>query len=173
MKIRTHVATALIVSYVIYYMKPCNGGLTELLSLLAISGLSQYFLDRIGHTIRTHGGVSYLARNAIHSLPGVTLLGLALGSPFLLWCPLYTLAVVIGMLLHLVEDMVTEGGVYLMGDRRRKLPVTFRYDDPLANRVAVLLAMILLSLTWPPSSLDQIIGLAIVGGYAFLVFLSP
>jgi len=138
LKRATHIATALLVSALFVELAPpgCHSLLALLMYGAAVT-LSQIGIDAFGHTWVTYKGERFPRRNLLHSLPGVVAWGLGFGAPFLLSCPLYTLGVVAGMLVHWAEDLVTEGGVYL-GKSRVRLPFRVRYDDPLANRAAIL-----------------------------------
>lgn len=103
--------------------------------------LSQQLIDSIGHSEKKVGKFVYQARNRWHSLPGVILLGLLIGLvPAYLAGSLLVLSVFVApLLIHWLEDLVTEGGVYVLGSRRRiRLPWRVRYDNPWANRAATL-----------------------------------
>jgi len=145
LKLNTHIASALLVSAAFVNLAPpeCHTYLTLLLYGAAVF-LSQVGIDAFGHTWVTVRGTRFPKRNLLHSLPGVVVWGFGFGAPFILSCPYYTLGVVAGMLVHWAEDLVTEGGAYL-GKGRLRLPFRVRYDDPVANRLAIA-ALILLYL---------------------------
>lgn len=138
MKLATHIASALLVSAIFVKLSPtsCQTYLTLLMYGIAVY-LSQIGIDTFGHTWVSYRGIRFPKRNRLHSLPGIILWGFLFGLPFIISCPLYTIGLVVGMLIHWIEDMVTEGGVYI-GKNRVKLPFRIRYDDPVANRVAIL-----------------------------------
>jgi len=75
-------------------------------------------------------------RNRVHSLPGVIALGALFGAYVgvtVSWKVAY--APLLALLLHYVEDLVTEGGVYLFGKRVRLGGIS--YDNLIANRLTV------------------------------------
>jgi len=114
--------------------------------LLLIYGAAVYFsqigIDTFGHNWVSYNGIRFPKRNPLHSLPGILLWGLMFGLPFLFSCPYFTAGIVAGMIVHWLEDMVTEGGVYIR-KKRIKLPFGIKYNDPVANRVAILVFMVL------------------------------
>lgn len=148
MKLNTHIASALLASAAFVNVAPpeCHTWLTLLMYGAAVF-LSQVGIDAFGHTWVTVRGARFPKRNLLHSLPGVVAWGLGLGAPFLFSCPLYTLGIVAGMLVHWAEDLVTEGGAYLWKARVR-LPFRVRYDDPLANRAAIAALTLLYALVF-------------------------
>lgn len=157
MKLATHTATALMLSVFVLFFTPTN--CLSYVNLI-LYGLSVYFsqigIDTFGHTWVTYHGVRFPRRNRLHSLPGILLWGLIFGSPFLLSCPYLTVGVVLGMILHWLEDLVTEGGVYI-GKKRIRLPFRVRYDNKFVNKGTILLFMFL-SLAYfqlPPRILSE------------------
>jgi len=116
-----------------------------------------YLIDIVGHSFREYNGRIYPARNKLHSLPVMTGISIALYSPTLyyyyfinrdiqmIWITL--LYAFLLALVHFVEDAVTEAGVYV-GDRKVRLPVRIRYDDPYANGVAKFVFLGLLAISF-------------------------
>ena len=151
MRLKTHESTALALSYLLYARTSPRPHPLQLFYGAVASVLAQRLLDGVGHTTVCRRGRCYPARNRMHSLPAVAALGLLLSTPLLLAGvhPPYALAPLAALLLHYLEDMVTEGGVYL-GEGRVKL-VGLRYDDPVANAAASLAFTILLFAA-PPGS---------------------
>lgn len=176
MKLATHVATALSIAlYVDGYAVQALPGYPD--NILARAGwlvwsvVLQYAIDGVGHKYVKRRGVLVPARNRVHSLPVMIVLGVGSGAVF--YGVLGWLALAGGLaftVLHYVEDLVTEGGVYLVG-RRVRLPVRVTYDDTLVNRLAIVLAGLLLAeypfLHDPASLVLGCIGVA----YIFAMFL--
>ena len=103
----------------------------------AVIYISQFGIDTFGHTWVSYHGKRFPKRNKLHSLIGIIGWGFVFGIPFLLSCPLFTFAVVIGMIIHYFEDFLTEGGVYF-GKRRIRTPLWIDYDNKIANKVTIL-----------------------------------
>lgn len=141
MKLVTHIATALVASAIIAVLLDANCDYITMVMYGVAVYASQYMLDAVGHTWVTYRGHRYPKRNRLHSLPGVIGLGLAWGAPFAIrGCYSLVAGIVAGMLLHYVEDAVTESGVYI-GKKRVKLPVRISYDNPFANMAAISLTL--------------------------------
>jgi len=160
MKLATHVATALVASLIVAVLLGARCDYVVYATFFAAVYASQYALDAVGHTVRTIHGRRVPVRNRLHSLPGVTAWGAAWGAPFIIrGCPALAAGLLAGLLLHYVEDMVTESGVYLLGRRRRKAPVTFSYDDPWVNAAAISVAFLaglaLVADKWPEMTQPQ------------------
>lgn len=180
MLLRTHVATALsltfLLDYYISYAYPDYGrNIIARLVVYATAVVLQYLIDSIGHTWRRYGRYTYPARNRYHSLPAMILIGGGVGAVYSAITGVWALTAITTsvMLLHWVEDLVTEGGVYLFG-RRVRLPWRFRirYDNGIANRTAILLVFLPdVLLCNPFSSLFTFILfmiVALVSAYVFL-----
>jgi len=180
MLLSTHVATAIAVTYIFDYWMASNyphyaGNLIARVLVYATAVALQYLLDGVGHTWVKVGSKSVPRRNALHSLPAVLLMGAVAGSAYYAilrlpeLIPLYASV----MLAHWLEDLVTEGGVYLFS-RRVRLPGAFRvrYDSPVANRVAVALSLALAyALADPLSSPSAVAFFGLVAASSALAFL--
>lgn len=177
MKLATHTATALLLSIIILYYAPlhCVSYIN-----LALYGLAIYFsqigIDMFGHTWVTYRGMRFPRRNRLHSLPGIMLWGMVFGSPFLLSCPHLSIGVLMGMFLHWLEDLVTEGGVYI-GKKRIKLPFRVRYDNKFVNKGTIFIFMFLplIYFQHPPQILSESLYLTsyvlVVLAYSLYAFL--
>lgn len=166
MLLRTHVATALSMYLVIdAWLASTNPGyssnLVARLLMIFIVGFLQYFIDSIGHTWVKVGGRSFPARNKWHSLPGVLAISFAISMPLALVFGDYRIAIfpTASLLLHWLEDLVTEGGVYL-GRKRIRLPFMISYDNAFVNRTAIAIMYLWALTTYPIFS----------GIYTFVVF---
>jgi len=98
-----------------------------------LGSLIHPIIDRFSHA-RSRRGVyrTKLLHSFETAIPLSAALGLATGSLVGLGCALALAAALsLSALSHLLTDMVTPGGVYLMG-RRVSVPI-FRWDDPAAN----------------------------------------
>lgn len=146
MLLKTHAATALAFTYVFdYFLAESNpsysGNIVARLIVYATSVLLQYLVDQVGHTWKKVGKYRFPARNRLHSLPVMVLMGFSVGLVFRLVTGAELEPVFVSvMLLHWVEDLVTEGGVYLFRGRVR-LPLRIRYDNAAVNRLAILLSL--------------------------------
>ena len=151
MRLKVHVATALAATVVIFdvYGWPPPPAAAYALLAAVIGNLA---LDELGHTTRCYRGRCYPARNRLHSLPAVATLGLLLSMPLLGAgvAPPAALTPLVSLLIHWVEDLVTERGVYLAG--RRVVLLGVRYDSPAANTAAVLASALALFLAPPQCS---------------------
>lgn len=175
---KTHVSTALALSVVVdnYLCSVVDGYSSAYLVrfyLVSVSVVLQYVVDTVGHRWRNVAGRSVPVRNLVHSLPVLLLLSCVLGlaSVYALGSPLVLTIPVSSTVLHWLEDLVTEGGVYVFRKRVR-LPVRFSYDNPFINRVVVaLFAILLLSFAKPFASVFNFVlsSIALVSlAYAFL-----
>lgn len=159
MLLKTHVSTSLALSVVVdnYLCDMVDGYSTAYLArlyLISISVMQQYVIDAVGHKWKSVAGRSIPVRNRLHSLPALLLLSCALGllAVYALGSLLVLGVPVSAALLHWLEDLLTEGGVYIFRKRVR-LPVRFRYDSPLLNRAtAVIFAVLLLVCAKPFAS---------------------
>lgn len=151
MLLKTHVATALLLTYIFdcYISQKYPFYASNLIArpiIYATSAILQYLLDQIGHSGMRYKDHVYPARNLYHSLPAVVLIGLATGTSFYLLLGIKDLLwlFVSVMLLHWLEDLVTEGGVYV-GKKRIRLPrgMRIKYNSVGANRVAILVFLVL------------------------------
>lgn len=145
MKLVTHTSTALISSAIVLNYSNCTEFTAIILYGIAVY-FTQFALDTFGHTWVTYRGKRFPKRNALHSLPGIMGMGLVAGLPFTFSCPLLGLGIIVGLLVHWLEDLVTEGGVYLAGKRIR-LPVRIEYDNVFINKLTILLFITLYFLT--------------------------
>ena len=163
MKLATHEATALALSYLLYRWTRGAVHPVALLYGALVSVVEQRLIDAVGHNIVCRRGRCYPARNKVHSLPAVVAIGLALSAPLLATgTPLpYALAPLAGLILHWVEDLVTEGGVYLLGGRVRL--GGFSYDSHWVNSATLLSSIALLLLFPPQTSLAVVYWVASLG----------
>jgi len=149
-KLATHKATALLTT--LYFVDGVDDPVAlAMLYVAVIAG--QHALDAFGHSWVTVRGKRFPRRNTLHSLPGVIAWGLLFGSPFAFNHPELTAAVVAGMIVHYLEDAVTEGGVYLW-KRRRRLPFRIDYDNPVVNKATILAFLALTA----PAAMDLLEG---------------
>ena len=135
MKLSTHVVTGVETATIITYTLGSRS-LVDVTVVSVLAAVLQYFVDAVGHTPARVRGRIVPVRNMIHSLPGITILSLIVAStsyPVEGFNPHIYIGVYAAGLLHLVEDLVTEGGVYLFSRRRIKTPVTAGYDTPTLN----------------------------------------
>jgi len=178
MLLRTHVATALSLTYMFdYYIQLGNHAYAENIIarviVYATSVVLQYLIDQIGHTWKKYGKHAYPARNKYHSLPAMLGLGGVIGLLYYLVTGVEELVVLFAsvMLLHWVEDLVTESGVYLFG-RRIRLPFRVRYDNGAVNRVAILVLIVAATIyTNPFHSIITFVFymmIVVVSAYSFL-----
>ena len=146
MLLKTHAATALSLTYLFdYYISLNNpaykGSWITRIIVFATAVILQYFIDEIGHTWKRYGNFSYPARNKYHSLPTMVSIGAGIGVAYYIITDVPELIGLFSsvMLLHWAEDLVTEGGVYLLG-RKIRLPKALRvkYDNSLVNRATLL-----------------------------------
>lgn len=147
MQLKTHASSALIVMLLFdaYMQKNTAGYSSEYLlrlMLFVVAFLLQYFIDTVGHTVKRYKDRTYYTRNKWHSLPAVLALGIAVGIPFAILSGIYivALAPVLALLIHLLEDFITEGGVYI-GKRKMRV-AKIKYDNPLINRLAIIVLLI-------------------------------
>jgi len=140
MKLRTHNAIALALGVQLAVALGAQAPFVACMIYLVLLVISQILIDSIGHTWKTYRGRLYPARNKWHSLPGTIALGLLLGAPAWAFEPVLGAGIVVALLAHLAADAVTEGGIYIRGRRFRPPAGTVRYDDPWANRLAILLS---------------------------------
>ena len=157
MKLRTHAATAMLAALLFdalaqRYVPGYAGHYVLRAMLVAEALVLQYLVDAVGHTVRRRNGRVYYARNRWHSLPAAVGMGLGAGLPLAILSGVYAAAAspVLALLVHLAEDVVTEGGVYVGGRRVRLGGV--RYDSPLANRLAILALLVPAVLVYPAFS---------------------
>jgi len=144
-KLKTHISTGLLLGGIVAYLLDCKPTAWDVLVYASAIAAGNVFLDALGHTWVSRRGRRVPVRNRLHSPLGVLLVSTIAAAP-LLYEGEYRLAlgVYAALYLHLLEDMLTEGGVRIAGRRRRIAHVS--YDDPIANRLAVL-SFIALSLT--------------------------
>lgn len=121
---------------------PALGEPLVYLGAFALSVLEQDLIDAIGHTRKvSRSGVVYEARNRWHSLPGVVALGTIIGAPlaYVTGSWLLLALLIAPLVLHWLEDLVTESGIYLFSSGRRvRLPWRIPYNNVWANRLAVI-----------------------------------
>ena len=157
MKLKTHAATAMLATLLFDALAQervpgyANHYILRAV-LVAEAFILQYFIDALGHTVKKYNGRVYYARNRWHSLPAVVGMGLAAGLPLAVSTGVYVAAAapVLALLVHLLEDVVTEGGVYAGGRKVRLGGV--RYDSPIANRLAILAFFVPTVLVYPALS---------------------
>lgn len=177
MRLRVHVSTALALAMLYYLLiAPPPDPLILGVGLLMVY-TSNILLDMFGHSVGEYRGRLFIRRNGLHSPLGVAVFGLVITSPtYLVWggvvLDYIVIPTILGLYLHLLEDMVTESGIYLRG--RRVGSVGLDYDDPLANRLAVLLILypLVLTLLTSPATYLSFVGW-LVAGYGVRVFISP
>lgn len=152
MLLRTHVSTALSLSLVldnwIARIDPTYGKFYVVRAGILLSvWILQHLIDSVGHTWKTYGKIRYPARNRWHSLPALLAMGLALGMPISALVNDYRVSVIYisVVVLHWIEDLFTESGVYFY-KKRIKLPIRVSYDNVVINRATVLLFLGLIPL---------------------------
>ena len=143
MMLRTHAATALSLALILdYWIASSNPHYRDAyiarIIILASAWLYQYLIDNIGHTWKTYGRIRYPARNKWHSLPMLALLASLMGIPASILLRDYRveilyLAIVV---LHWLEDLVTESGVYFY-KKRIRLPIRISYNNTWINRLTI------------------------------------
>jgi len=149
MLLSTHIATGLLLAYVFdfYMVRICGNYAQNMLLRIAVyvfAPMIQVLMDAGGHEVGTYRGKTYYRRTpATHSLPAVFGIGLALGLPlaFVTGIRYMVHYFVSQLLLHWLEDLVTEGGVYIV--RRRVRIASLSYRNALANRTTITLAVAL------------------------------
>ncbi len=122
-----------------------NPALPCALIALALSFMIHPVVDGFSHAASPRGRYrTKLLHSAETLIPVSASLGYILSAPvFGAKCGLISaLAVAISALTHWLTDMITPGGVYLLG-RRVRLPI-FRWDDPGANAGFTILGVSLL-----------------------------
>lgn len=179
MRLATHTSTAAALAFIflLFYARDCTSPLTLLIYFLLVV-LSNIALDVLGHSWVSYRGIPYPRRNKLHSLPGVLGLGLVFGLPVIIrGCTLLAVGVILGLLLHLAEDIVTEGGIPLFGGRRVKVRRRgWSYDSTEVNRGTIALFLLILVLLWPYANAGPDLPIRatyyIVIGYLLLSFVS-
>ena len=179
MLLKTHVATALLLAYIFdyhisYLHSVYASNIIARLFVYITSVILQYLIDQIGHTGIRHGDHVYPARNLYHSLPVVILIGAGVGIPYYLLLNVKELVYLFisVMLLHWLEDLVTEGGVYIWRKRVR-LPrgMRIRYDSVRVNRLAILLLItVALIYTNPVTNTVEFMFFLLVATYVIYTF---
>lgn len=177
MLLKTHVATAFALALVLDNML-CSDIIYATAYhvrafLIFLSAGIQLVLDQFGHRWKTIGDRRIPVRNKLHSLPAIILLTTLLGIPALVSNrPIVLIIPLSAGILHWLEDLVTEGGVYMLG-RRIRLPLRIGYDNPSVNRtVVVLFLALLLMYTKPFSSLFNFVMVSISALLLMYAFLS-
>ena len=156
MKLKTHASTAIALTYMLDYyvasISPDYASATGVRILVYVTAAAlQYIIDNIGHTWVRSGIYRFPKRNKLHSLPAMIAIGLGVGVAYAIATNLVEVLVFFPavMLLHWLEDLVTEGGVYLY-QKRIRLPFRVRYDNVLVNRGTILFfALLIVTLTNP------------------------
>lgn len=179
MLLKTHASTALALSVIVdnYLCHAVEGYSVNLVNrffIIAISVLVQYIIDVAGHRWKNINGRSVPVRNKMHSVPALVMLSVALGA-----LPAYTtgssLVILVPLsatMLHWLEDLVTEGGVYIF-KKRFRLPFRASYDSPRLNRATCVLFMVLLFIYAKPfDSLFNFMMFSIATVFLTYVFLS-
>ena len=134
MKLSTHVVSGIVTAFLVFLVfEPTNN--MGLLIAGLIGMVNQVLIDSIGHETRMgKRGVIY-RRNRWHSIPGIVLLSFITVVPTIFMDQSGFLHILFSSLsasfIHYVEDLVTEGGVFIGGSRKRIGGVP--YDDPLVN----------------------------------------
>ncbi len=122
MRLSTHASTGASVSVIVAHSLGARG-VVPLTLAAALAAVLQYVIDAVGHSQGRRRGVVYPRRNRIHSLPGVLTLSLMVSLPALPVTGDMFTAIAAGVaasaVLHWLEDLVTEGGVYVLGKRIR------------------------------------------------------
>jgi hypothetical protein len=142
--LKTHVATALSVTALIdFYISShdsvyASNYILRLLIYYIVWAL-QTLIDGIGHNWNIIDGHRHPYRNRWHSLPSILGIGLSLGIPMGYYSGNYLVAAipVVALLLHWLEDLVTESGVYVW-KKRVRLPFRIRYNSRIVNRLTIL-----------------------------------
>jgi len=145
MKLKTHVSTGLVLAYMFdFYMLSLfpsySSNILLRFTVYVLSPLLQVLMDGVGHEVSSYHGKSYIARTPrTHSLLGIAGLTLAIGLPLALITQIeYMIYFVLSqLLLHWLEDLPTEGGVYLLFHRVRLGSIS--YNNIVLNRMTILL----------------------------------
>lgn len=158
MLLRTHASTALALAVVIdhhlcHHVLGYSEAYMTRVYLLAAAVLVQHLVDSYGHTWSKLGTRVVPRRTVVHSLPAMLAIAVLIGAPpaYIEGSPLILLIPLSATMLHWIEDLVTEGGVYLL-KKRVRLPFYVSYDNGLANRLTMVLFMVLLLLYSDPTS---------------------
>lgn len=179
MKLRTHIASALIIALAadhlsVTMVEGYRGEYIIRSVWFILAAITQCLIDSVGHSWVVVRRIRIPRRNRVHSLPVMLLMGLGLGALFYYFTGSQVLLVasVAITLIHWLEDLFTEGGVYL-GKRRLRLPLSAKYDSALANRVALILLLPAFTYVSPFIGIYEFITTTLVLLYVTIAFLSP
>jgi len=156
MLLSTHIATALVLAYVFdFYMLKLysfyGSNIMLRIAVYVVAPILQMLIDAGGHEVGMYKGRAYFRRTPItHSLPAVFGIGLALGLPLAVitgikYMPHYFVS---QLLKHWLEDLVTEGGVYIV--RRRVRLASVSYRSAALNRLTIVTTLILATIYTKP-----------------------
>jgi len=143
MLLSTHIATALVLAYVFdFYMQQqyvsYASNIIMRIIIYAVAPIIQLLVDAGGHEVGVYRRRAYYVRTPrTHSIPAVVGIGLALGIPLAMitgikYMPHYFVSL---LFLHWLEDLVTEGGVYIVWHRVRLATISYR--SSILNRLTI------------------------------------
>jgi len=178
MLLSTHIATALVLAYVFdFYMQQYYefyaSNIIMRIVIYAVAPIIQLLIDAGGHEVGTYRGKAYYVRTPLtHSIVAVLGIGLALGIPLSIitgikYMPHYFVSL---LFLHWLEDLVTEGGVYIVRHRMRLASIS--YKSSIVNRATIILSIALATIyTKPFTDIITFTFFSIVAIYSSYAFL--
>jgi hypothetical protein len=127
-----------------------GGNTVDILMVIFTSTTLQIILDVFGHTTYIRNNRQIYRRNLLHSLPGVILLGTIGGTltSLLLQKPIqptkitknpYITPLTLSTLTHWIEDLITEGGTYILTKRIKPHKQRIPYGSDTLNTSTILL----------------------------------